>query len=402
MNQIANVLEKFLAIESRGDLKFYFVGGCIRNLLMGRKITDIDMICLGNFTALKEVLSRSYRIEVSPLRTISFKYGAYDFDVAMPRRETYPFHNGVPTADFDADLILDMERRDFTVNTAVVRLTPKSVEWFSGSAVDVSDIYEQVILSHPMFRSDMENKKLSVLHKHSFMDDPSRLMRALKYRFYYGFDLSAETRTCFDCSLIRHLDRGRYLRILWSYGKFQDSEDFFKLLEANLLIKDYEENLHRFDDIASELKVEVYSWQVLYFYMKFGNDWSHLCQLSKRFSRLRKEIEELVAEFTQKNGLKSAYESYKILYNKSVESLIYVYFVGIGRSEIKRHRSQDLRLALKVTGKELIEMGFSQGPEIGFLLAELLEFKLENRVELSKEEEIDWIIKVAHENRSEN
>lgn len=82
--------------------------------------------------------------------------------------------------------------------------------------------------------------------------------------------------------------------------------------------------------------------------------------------------------------------------------MIYVYFVGIGRSEIKRHRNQDLRLTLKVTGKELIEMGFSEGPEIGLLLAELLEFKLENRVELSKEEEIDWIIKVAHENRSEN
>lgn len=400
MNRIWQVLQELKSLESPNRLKFYLVGGCIRNLLIKQPVSDIDMVCVGDFDVLVEALSRTYKIDVSPLKTLSFEVDTYEFAIATPRRESYPMKNGVPLAKFDADLKEDSIRRDFTVNTAVVPLSSESIGWFEGAFPSQEEIYNHIALAHPLFKKDMASKCLRILHEDSFSDDPSRLMRAVKYSYYYGFTLSEATLDQFDSTLINHLDTGRYLRILWSYAFLPRAEAFFSVLEDYRLIEDYTEIIKKFSRVAALWNIHSFEWKMIYFYAKFHQHWLPLTQLSGKFSKMKRDLDAIFVGFDGDIGLKNAYESYKILYNKTVESIVYAYISGIGQMEIDRFMRLDHKLSLKISGKDLIDVGMTEGAELGALMERLLKFKLENKAELSKDEELNWIIKVAHENRS--
>jgi tRNA nucleotidyltransferase (CCA-adding enzyme) len=97
------------------------------------------------------------------------------FDLTSARRERYERPGALPDVELGASLREDLERRDFTVNAIALHLADGELIW------------------HPRARADLDARHLRVLHDRSFLDDPTRLLRLVRYAERLGFEVEPET-----------------------------------------------------------------------------------------------------------------------------------------------------------------------------------------------------------------
>ncbi|MDA1189862.1 MAG: hypothetical protein O2854_09360 [Chloroflexi bacterium] len=194
MTNLSSALERFLtpdeltvlrragevAKQHRRDL--YLVGGSVRDFLLGIAPADLDLVAVGIDDRFATALAHDLNGRItarSQFVTAHLKAGKVGIDLAMARSETYERPGALPTLAPAEDIREDLERRDFSVNAMAVSLSKK--QW--GRLVD------------PLKgRSDLEKKRLRVLHPKSFQDDATRIFRAVRYAVRLGFALDATTR----------------------------------------------------------------------------------------------------------------------------------------------------------------------------------------------------------------
>jgi tRNA nucleotidyltransferase (CCA-adding enzyme) len=161
----------------------YLVGGSVRDLLLGRGRSDIDLVVEGDAAALAAALGAEV---VAHERFATAKVGldGHEVDIAAARAETYPRPGALPEVEPAADIAADLGRRDFTINAMAIPLRgePELIDPYGG-------------------RADLEAGLLRVLHERSFVDDPTRALRAARYAARFGFEPEAET-----AALIREAD----------------------------------------------------------------------------------------------------------------------------------------------------------------------------------------------------
>jgi len=159
----------------------YLVGGPVRDLLLGRRSPDIDIAVEGPVREITEALAR--RLDATVRKTTEFMTSTLllrdgtELDLARTRTETYPKSGALPVVE-PATLAEDLGRRDFTINAMAMALAPPRF----GELVDPHG-----------GRKDLERRQLRVLHERSFVDDPTRMLRAA--RFMLRLDLRLEART---------------------------------------------------------------------------------------------------------------------------------------------------------------------------------------------------------------
>ena len=154
----------------------YLVGGTVRDILLGRTSFDVDIAVEGDALAFARRLGGDVtghgRFGTAVVR---FPDG-HHWDVVTARRETYREPAALP--DVEAGTIEDdLARRDFTVNAM---------------AASLGDDFGRVVDPHGG-RPDLEARVIRVLHPGSFVDDPSRIFRAVRYETRLGFHMDAET-----------------------------------------------------------------------------------------------------------------------------------------------------------------------------------------------------------------
>lgn len=207
---LSEQLERFLTPESlalirlikteaeRLDFPLYLVGGSVRDLLLGRAVKDFDLTIEGDAGKLAEAVLRKYAGKVLfharfgtatwTLDETTFKrldvplLGASSFppfvDFISARSETYPQPGALPTVK-RSSIDDDLARRDFAINAMALRLDAQ--HWGK--------------LHDPMSgQADLENRLVRILHPRSFVDDPTRMLRAVRYAERYGFQIEPETR----------------------------------------------------------------------------------------------------------------------------------------------------------------------------------------------------------------
>ena len=157
----------------------YAVGGFVRDILMHKPNQDIDLVAEGNGIALAKALAKELngRVRIHPQFLTSMvifhdaKGGEQRIDVATARLEYYESPGALPTVELSS-IKMDLYRRDFTINALALRLdcTPfgKIVDFFGG-------------------RRDIKEKVIRVLHTLSFVEDPTRCLRAVRFEQRYGF-----------------------------------------------------------------------------------------------------------------------------------------------------------------------------------------------------------------------
>lgn len=158
----------------------FLVGGAVRDLLLGAESVDVDVAVEGDAEAVARHLAVRLGGEVRAherFGTASVKAPGLAVDLAGTRRETYPAPGALPDVE-PALLAEDLGRRDFTVNAIALGL----------SGDDLGTIHDP----HGG-RDDLIAELVRVLHPKSFVDDPTRLLRAVRYAARLGFALDPET-----------------------------------------------------------------------------------------------------------------------------------------------------------------------------------------------------------------
>jgi tRNA nucleotidyltransferase (CCA-adding enzyme) len=153
----------------------YLVGGAVRDLLLGRGRSDIDLVVVGDAGGLAAGLGAE-TVEHERFATAKVALDGHEVDVASARTETYPRPAALPAVEPAGSIEADLGRRDFTINAMALPLADDA----------------QLIDPHGG-RADLENGLLRILHSGSFEDDPTRAIRAARYAARLGLRLEQET-----------------------------------------------------------------------------------------------------------------------------------------------------------------------------------------------------------------
>jgi tRNA nucleotidyltransferase (CCA-adding enzyme) len=153
----------------------YLVGGAVRDLLLGRPRADVDLVVEGDAAALAARLGGA-EVEHERFGTVKVEVEGHEIDIASARTETYPEPGALPVVEPAGSIEEDLARRDFAINAIAIPLTGE---------FRLVDPYEG--------RADLERGLLRVLHDDSFVDDPTRAIRAARYSARFNFGLEPKT-----------------------------------------------------------------------------------------------------------------------------------------------------------------------------------------------------------------
>ncbi|MEX2613643.1 MAG: CBS domain-containing protein [Gaiellaceae bacterium] len=193
----------FEAVAALGDRAegVYLVGGTVRDILLGEESFDVDIAVEGDAIEFGRALAASLDGRVTPhekFGTAVVQYGdGGRVDVVTTRTELYDAPGALPTVE-RAGLREDLFRRDFTINAMAASLKPadfgRLVDPFGG-------------------RADLGARVLRVLHNLSFIDDPTRIFRGIRYEARYGLKLEEHSarlaRGCIEMGLVGDLSSAR-------------------------------------------------------------------------------------------------------------------------------------------------------------------------------------------------
>ena len=170
----------------------YLVGGVVRDLVLGRESRDMDFTVVGEASRFAEQLAARLDGEVvvrSQFMTYKISLGEAALDIATARSETYERPGALPSVT-PGRLQDDLARRDFSINAMAVALEEETweglIDPFNG-------------------RDDLRAGLVRVLHSRSFVDDATRILRAIRYGARLGFRIEQGTRELLLRGL-HHLD----------------------------------------------------------------------------------------------------------------------------------------------------------------------------------------------------
>lgn len=168
----AEILRAIAAQSRVSGVPAYLVGGAVRDwLLASASIDDLDFSVDGDSVAFARALCAAHGGELAvheKFRTARWIRHGASVDIAMSRAEEYSRPAALPNVR-PAPIEVDLRRRDFSVNAMALRLTDEQiVDPFDG-------------------RGDLERRLLRGLHEHSFIDDPTRMLRGARYAARLGF-----------------------------------------------------------------------------------------------------------------------------------------------------------------------------------------------------------------------
>ena len=164
-------------IRELKDKNLYYVGGVVRDELLGAGSFDTDFCYEGDAIKFAEENFKENIIKTNPdFGTVRIEIDGKEIDIASTREESYPQKGHLPRVyNIGCPLFDDLKRRDFTINSmAKNTLTGEIIDPYNG-------------------KGDIEKKQIRVLHSKSFIDDPTRIVRALKFSVRFGFELETAT-----------------------------------------------------------------------------------------------------------------------------------------------------------------------------------------------------------------
>jgi len=375
------IFGKISKISSEGNFKLYLIGGIVRDLLLNRENLDIDISVEGDAIKFAKLLQENGVAKISSIHedfgTVKVKIEEIDIDLASTRSESYPQKGHLPGVNEIGCLLeQDVLRRDFTINSLAISLN----EGDFAHLIDYVGGYE-----------DLKNKKIRILHDKSFIDDPTRIIRALKYSQRFGFDLEENTLKLQS----EYLDNINYdmcyKRVKQEIEKtFNDCGQacFEKFIEHGIckLITPHPDC--RLGLLAQQQNIEAlinkynpnYPWFV-YFGLILSNGGVEKFDLTK----YEKDAIE-GAESLKNKTFSDDFEIYKAFGGKYIETLLILAALGMEK-EVCRYLDDLAKIKLQITGDDLIKLGFKPSKKFSEGFDYVLKEKLKN-LKMTKDEEI--------------
>ncbi|RJQ54047.1 MAG: CBS domain-containing protein [Nitrospiraceae bacterium] len=396
-----------LSGEIAGGLGFtaYLVGGSVRDLLRGEANLDIDIVIEGDGIAFAQILGEKLGARVKSHR----RFGTavvitrfLKFDVASARTEYYEAPAALPTVEMSS-IKKDLYRRDFTINTMAVRLNPEKfgqlLDFFGG-------------------QRDIKEKAIRILHNLSFIEDPTRAFRAIRFSERFGFKISKHTlnliRTAVRINLFDKLSGSRmYDELNLLFLETEPARAVRRLAELDLL-----KFIHPRLTITKSLEgtftaiQETFAWFKLLFFEEDVNK-SHLFFMSlieeltpgergealKRLHvppRTSRELLDGIRDSAEAlAGLQRASEKeeYYILKPLDIRTILFAMAKAQSKEQKKAvslYLTESRKVRPELTGKDLREMGYSPGPVFKKIFAAVLDARLGKKIR-SREDETAFV-----------
>lgn len=388
-------------MAEQSSIDSYLIGGSVRDLVLGRKNTDLDILLVSrtgvqDFPAIKFAgfLARKFHGKAEIFRqfgtaTVTFPRGKA-VDLVSARKETYARPAALPTVK-PGTMVDDLFRRDFTINTLAICLNPGEF----GRMVDRTGAMQ-----------DLKNRLIRILHPESFIDDPTRIFRALRYEQRFGFRLEKST--------LAALKKGIHGIRLLSGTRVRN--EFIRIFEEKnpLPVLNRLDKLGVMRVVSSGLKLNACARR----YFKTGKgrnrtfDWlflfDNLSVLQAKYicRKLQLDAETSAAVLAGKYpalqklspGKMKASHIFEILSGKP-EQIILFWLAKAENQQAKcrlKYFIKRLRkIKLTVTGEDLKKAGLKPGPMYRKLLRQVLRAKFDGKVR-TRAQELNLAYKLAY------
>lgn len=367
------------------EYKIFLIGGVVRDLFLNKPVKDIDITVEGNAIRFCHHLVNKNICKIvqvqDNLKTakVVFNNGV-EIDFASTRQEFYPKRGHLPVVSkIGCTLEQDVFRRDFTINSLAISLNENNFG-------DVIDYVGGV--------KDLEQKTLKVLHDNSFYEDPSRIIRGLKFAARFDLHRDEHTRELQDKYLETQLNDD----ISWARIK-SELKQTFSLNIARAFDMFIANNTYK---LVYAQPVDVKGLEIKNLADKFNPEHVWLVYLGMVLSD-EKIIEALCltrAEkkiFTDKfyllnndlSLMNTNYDIYKFFEKRSTESIL-IYHLLTGRKEALVYLEKLAPTRVELCGEDLKKFGIPAGKKIGMMLEELLKNKLSGNIK-TKADEVKFI-----------
>ena len=226
------VVGQMQAAVAATGLNLYLTGGAMRDVLGGFPVRDLDFTVEGSPAKLVKLLTQKHgatQVSVDETKkSMQLRFeGGVTVEVAMARSERFPKSGGKPVIE-PATIHEDLRCRDFTVNAIALSLNKASL----GLLVDPTNGV-----------GDIERKELRAVHNYSFYDDPSRMLRLIRFKVRLGYAIDERTRLQYEnareAEMLTRISPEALGRELRNIAAEPDAHDLLAALEQEKLIELY-------------------------------------------------------------------------------------------------------------------------------------------------------------------
>lgn len=360
----------------------YLVGGFVRDLLLDIPCTDLDIVVEGDSFAFAE----SLKAELQPIKyTVHKSYGTAQLeleggiciDIASSRREDYDYPGALPRVEMST-LKDDLFRRDFTINTLALCLG--------------EDCFAEIIDYYGGWR-DLQQRLIRILHNLSFIDDPTRMMRAIRFAGKYGFKLTRMTSEAISMALetdaLRKVSVERFTEeLILIY-----SEPQYRIMGRMLIEMGIFKNWFGEDwawDFSGSGNADCLPLEKRWLASIKNIDYNGIIKILDRL-RLNKHLHKLTTDYLRVReklpGVIHSLREIDALLADQPQVLLEV----LAEHEkfapaLEKYRAGLKTMNMKVTGTDIINAGLKQGPLVGDLLREIRGLWLEGQIKSRAEE----------------
>jgi tRNA nucleotidyltransferase (CCA-adding enzyme) len=387
-----------VSLETR--IPVYLVGGCLRDLILGVKNLDLDIVTEGKGIIFAQKLAQKLK---ATLKTYE-RFGTATLiladglkvDIATTRQEKYPYSAALPVVS-PGSLREDLKRRDFTINAMAISLAVER---------------KQEIIDPYGGQDDLGTGRIRILHNLSFKDDPTRILRAIRFSQRLNFKIEPKTLSLLK-EAIRdglldkvnpHRMRDELILILKEPSPFRPIKqlgDLGALSFISTKLKISESTQVLFKSIAKEIawfvknfpdRRPLDTWLIYFTGLLETLNQALIKMIIDKFG-LPKGDQKRITNYYQRRDQIIAFLSKKLLAPEQIfllleplsyETIILLCAVSQNKN-FKNHLANFFKIyhgqRLCISGSDLSSLGVLPGPEYQKIFARVLAAKLNGQVE---------------------
>ena len=403
--RVRNVLDKIGKIGDRLNFSVFMVGGFVRDLFLGIKNYDLDIVVEGEGIKFARELGKDLGGRVRSHEkfgtAIVILADGFKIDVATARREFYEYPAAFPKVELSS-IKKDLYRRDFTINAMAVQLNQKHfgklIDFFGG-------------------QRDLRKGIVRVLYNLSFVEDPARIIRAIRFEQRYNFKMDRTTenflKKAIDDKLLSRLRKKRIteelILILKEESPIKSLKRIEKLKALRYILPEVElneETVKRLNKVKDNysfwkcnmLDEKIQLWVIYFCCLTKNIEKKQLQRIFKRLIFKQKYLEninyiylnldQIIKFISQKDEISPSniYIKLKGLSNEVLFLAIMESDGDIVKERIINYLKKYKKESLYISGKELKELQIEPGPIYSQILNKLLCAQLDGEVENKKDE----------------
>jgi len=403
--RVRNVLDKIGKIGDRLNFPVFMVGGFVRDLFLGIKNYDLDIVVEGEGIKFARELGKDLGGRVRSHEkfgtAIVILADGFKIDVATARREFYEYPAAFPKVELSS-IKKDLYRRDFTINAMAIQLNQKHfgklIDFFGG-------------------QRDLRKGIVRVLYNLSFVEDPARIIRAIRFEQRYNFKMDRTTenflKKAIDDKLLSRLRKKRIteelILILKEESPIKSLKRIEKLKALRYILPEVElneETVKRLNKVKDNysfwkcnmLDEKIQLWVIYFCCLTKNIEKKQLQRIFKRLIFKQKYLEninyiylnldQIIKFISQKDEISPSniYIKLKGLSNEVLFLAIMESDGDIVKERIINYLKKYKKESLCISGKELKELQIEPGPIYSQILNKLLCAQLDGEVENKKDE----------------